>query len=63
MPQQPQPAQPLPGQQAAGPRRARRALADGPAQVPGETAEDAHGPAGHPALDHTPPQAHPLPPA
>ncbi|MEU7373866.1 PAS domain-containing protein [Streptomyces albidoflavus] len=63
VPQQPQPAQPLPGQQAAGPRRARRALADGPAQVPGETAEDAHGPAGHPALDHTPPQAHPLPTA
>ncbi|MFI2669458.1 PAS domain-containing protein [Streptomyces albidoflavus] len=72
--QQPQPAQALPGQQAAGPRRARRALADGPGQVPGEaaetgtglalpSAEDAHGPAGHPALDHTPPQAHPLPTA
>ncbi|MGW8386712.1 PAS domain-containing protein [Streptomyces albidoflavus] len=72
--QQPQPAQALPGQQGAGPRRARRALADGPGQVPGEvaetgpglalpSAEDAHGPAGHPALDHTPPQAHPLPTA
>ncbi|MFH9804693.1 PAS domain-containing protein [Streptomyces albidoflavus] len=72
--QQPQPTQALPGQQAAGPRRARRALADGPGQVPGEgaeagtglalpSAEDAHGPAGHPALDHTPPQAHPLPTA
>ncbi|BDH69641.1 hypothetical protein MTP06_30900 [Streptomyces sp. PLM4] len=72
--QQPQPAQALPGQQSAGPRRARRALADGPGQVPGEvaetgpglalpSAEDAHGPAGHPALDHTPPQAHPLPTA
>ncbi|MEU3179707.1 hybrid sensor histidine kinase/response regulator [Streptomyces albidoflavus] len=72
--QQPQPAQALPGHQAAGPRRARRALADGPGQVPGEateaesglalpSAEDAHGPAGHPALDHTPPQAHPLPTA
>ncbi|MGW8559075.1 PAS domain-containing protein [Streptomyces albidoflavus] len=72
--QQPQPAQALPGQQAAGPRRARRALADGPGQVPGEaaeagtglalpSAEDAHGSAGHPALDHTPPQAHPLPTA
>ncbi|OWA11382.1 histidine kinase [Streptomyces sp. CS227] len=74
MAQQPQPAQALPGQPAAGPRRARRALADGPGQVPGEaaeagtglalpSAEDAHGPAGHPALDHTPPQAHPLPTA
>ncbi|WP_234025366.1 PAS domain-containing protein [Streptomyces sp. GBA 94-10 4N24] len=72
--QQPQAAQALPGHQAAGPRRARRALADGPGQVPGEateagsglalpSAEDAHGPAGHPALDHTPPQAHPLPTA
>ncbi|MER7065757.1 PAS domain-containing protein [Streptomyces albidoflavus] len=72
--QQPQPAQALPGQQGAGPRRARRALADGPGQMPGEaaetgpglalpSAEDAHGPAGHPALDHTPPQAHPLPTA
>ncbi|MFF8701691.1 PAS domain-containing protein [Streptomyces albidoflavus] len=68
--QQPQPAQALPGQQSAGPRRARRALADGPGQVaetgPGlalPSAEDAHGPAGHPALDHTPPQAHPLPTA
>ncbi|RZE92328.1 PAS domain-containing protein [Streptomyces albidoflavus] len=72
--QQPLPAQALPGQQGAGPRRARRALADGPGQVPGEaaetgpglalpSAEDAHGPAGHPALDHTPPQAHPLPTA
>ncbi|RZF07238.1 histidine kinase [Streptomyces albidoflavus] len=72
--QQPQPGQALPGQQGAGPRRARRALADGPGQVPGEvaetgpglalpSAEDAHGPAGHPALDHTPPQAHPLPTA
>ncbi|MFU2340283.1 PAS domain-containing protein [Streptomyces albidoflavus] len=68
--QQPQPAQALPGQQGAGPRRARRALADGPGQVaetgPGlalPSAEDAHGPAGHPALDHTPPQAHPLPTA
>ncbi|MFC9304156.1 PAS domain-containing protein [Streptomyces albidoflavus] len=72
--QQPQPAQALPGQQGAGPRRARRALADGPGQVPGEvaetgpglalpSAEDAHGSAGHPALDHTPPQAHPLPTA
>ncbi|MFE6601222.1 PAS domain-containing protein [Streptomyces albidoflavus] len=72
--QQPQPAQALPGQQGAGPRRARRALADGPGQVPGEvaetgpglalpSAENAHGPAGHPALDHTPPQAHPLPTA
>ncbi|MFF8493361.1 PAS domain-containing protein [Streptomyces albidoflavus] len=72
--QQTPPAQALPGQQSAGPRRARRALADGPGQVPGEaaetgpglalpSAEDAHGPAGHPALDHTPPQAHPLPTA
>ncbi|MFD3367033.1 PAS domain-containing protein [Streptomyces albidoflavus] len=72
--QQPQPVQALPGQQGAGPRRARRALADGPGQMPGEaaetgpglalpSAEDAHGPAGHPALDHTPPQAHPLPTA
>ncbi|WP_436737711.1 PAS domain-containing protein [Streptomyces sp. BBFR102] len=71
-----QPRQASPDQQAPAPRRARRALADGPGQPPGEapapesgpglalpSAETSHGPAGHPALDHTPPQPHPLPAA
>ncbi|MFD5183302.1 PAS domain-containing protein [Streptomyces sp. NPDC058372] len=74
--QEPRAGQALAGHQAAAPRRARRALADGPGQAQGEgqaaeagpgfalPAEDAaHGPAGHPALDHTPPQPHPLPSA